>query len=112
MFTTWPSVSVVDLSLILKTVQSVLDTAGKAIQVMALFTIITGSIVLISTLLSWHGFIDDLTTEHGFDSQATCYIDVPGFFFDTLSMGVCTTRLWQTPGRLVQELNVCTVAHY
>ncbi len=52
MFAKWPSVSVIDLSLILKTVQSVLDAAGKAIQAMALFTIITGSIVLISTLLS------------------------------------------------------------
>ena len=52
MFAEWPSVSVVDLSLILKTVQSVLNAAGKAIQGMALFTIITGSIVLISTLLS------------------------------------------------------------
>ena len=29
--------------------------------------------------------------------------------FDMLSMGVCTTRHWQAPGRLVQELNVCTV---
>ena len=29
--------------------------------------------------------------------------------FDMLSMGVCTTRHWQTSGRLVQELNVCTV---
>ena len=24
-------------------------------------------------------------------------------------MGVCTTRHWQTPGRLVQGLNICTV---
>ena len=30
-------------------------------------------------------------------------------FFGMLSMGVCTTRYWQTSGRLVQELNVCTV---
>ena len=29
--------------------------------------------------------------------------------FDILSMAVCTTRHWQTSGRLVQELNVCTV---
>ncbi|MFT5906160.1 MAG: putative ABC transport system permease protein, partial [Cryomorphaceae bacterium] len=43
MFANWPSVSVIDLSLILKTVQSVLNTAGKAIQVMSLFTLITGS---------------------------------------------------------------------
>ena len=27
-----------------------------------------------------------------------------------LSMGFCTTRHWQTSDRLVQELNVCTVA--
>ena len=52
MFESWPSVSVIDLSLILKTVQSVLNAAGKAIQVMSLFTVITGSIVLISALLS------------------------------------------------------------
>lgn len=52
MFASWPSVSVIDLSLILKTVQSVLSAAGKAIQVMSLFTLITGSIVLISALLS------------------------------------------------------------
>ena len=24
-------------------------------------------------------------------------------------MGVCSTRHWETPGRQVQELNVCTV---
>ena len=29
--------------------------------------------------------------------------------FDMLFMGVCTTEHWQTSGRLVQELNVCTV---
>ena len=28
--------------------------------------------------------------------------------FDMSSMVVCTTRHWQTSGRLVQELNVCT----
>ena len=32
-----------------------------------------------------------------------------GLFFDMLFMGICTTRHWQTSGRLVQELNVCTV---
>ena len=31
------------------------------------------------------------------------------YFFNMLSMDVCTTRHWQTYGRLVQELNVCTV---
>ena len=29
------------------------------------------------------------------------------YFFDTLSLGVCITRHWQTSGRLVQELNAC-----
>jgi putative ABC transport system permease protein len=52
MFEGWPSVSVIDLSLILKTVQSVVSAAGKTIQVMSLFTLVTGSIVLISALLS------------------------------------------------------------
>ena len=31
------------------------------------------------------------------------------YFIDMLSMGVCSTRHWQTCGRLVQELNVCSV---
>ena len=30
-------------------------------------------------------------------------------FFHMLSMGVRSTRHWETPGRLVQELNICTV---
>ena len=30
-------------------------------------------------------------------------------YFLTSSLGVCTIRHWQTSGRLVQELNVCTV---
>ena len=37
-------------------------------------------------------------------------IDVLGLFFDVLSMGFYTTRHWQTSGRLVQELDVCTVS--
>ena len=32
------------------------------------------------------------------------------YFFGMLSMGVCTTRHWQTSGPLVQELNDCTVS--
>ena len=28
------------------------------------------------------------------------------YFFDMITNGVCTTRHWQTSGRLVQELNV------
>ena len=31
------------------------------------------------------------------------------YFFDILSMGACITRYWQTSGRLVHELDVCTV---
>ena len=52
--------------------------------------------------------LDDISTERNFDSLATWIIDVL-CFFDMLSMGVCSTRHRETPGRLVQELNVCTV---
>ena len=31
------------------------------------------------------------------------------YIFDMLSTSASTTRHWQTSGRLVQELNVCTV---
>ena len=31
------------------------------------------------------------------------------YLFYMLSMDVCTTKHWQMSGRLVQELNVCTV---
>ena len=54
--------------------------------------------------------MDDLTTDRSFDSQVTCVIGVLGVFFDLLSIGCLH---WQTSGRLVQELNVCTVyCHY
>ena len=43
------------------------------------------------------------------DSQGTWVVAVLGVFLDMLSRGVCTARHWQTSGRLVQELNVCTV---
>ena len=33
------------------------------------------------------------------------------YFFEMLSMGVCTTRHWQMSDRLVQELNVSIVAN-
>ena len=52
----------------------------------------------------------DLTAERSFGSQATWFIDVLGLFFDMLTMGVCTAGHWQTSGRLVQEINVCTLA--
>ena len=63
----------------------------------------------ISTQFTGHGYMDDLTTDCSFDLQATCVILVLGLFFHMLFIGVCTTRLWQTCRRLVQELNICTV---
>ena len=68
----------------------------------------------IASKIPGHGCIDDITTECSFGSQATCDIDVLGLFFQilVLSMGVCTTRHWQTSGRLLQELNVCTVTDW
>ena len=71
-----------------------------------------GSPILIcpvATQFPGHECMDDLTTERSFGSQATWVIYVSFLFFDMLSMGVCTTRHWHTSGRLVQELNVCTV---
>ena len=59
-----------------------------------------------------YGCMDDLTTESSFNSQATCVIMSLIYFFDMLSLGVCTTRHWQTSGRLVQELKVCTAPRY
>ena len=52
MFKKLPYVNTIDLSLILRTVQSILTTAGKTVQVMALFTVVTGAIVLIASLLA------------------------------------------------------------
>ena len=34
------------------------------------------------------------------------------YFFDMLSMVVCTTRHSETSGRLVKDLNACTVANF
>ena len=53
--------------------------------------------------------MDDLITECSFDLQATWVIDVLDLFHDMISMNVCATRQWHTSGRLVQELNACTV---
>ena len=54
--------------------------------------------------------MDDLTTESSFDSQGMWVIDVLDLYSDMLSMGVCIPG-WKTSGRLVQELNVCTVVY-
>ena len=63
----------------------------------------------IATQFPGHGCMYDLTTERSFDSQAMWVINVFDFLFDMIYMGVCTTRHWQMSGRLVQELNVCTL---
>ena len=57
-----------------------------------------------------HGCKNDLTAERNVNSQATWVIYALGLLFDVLSMDVSTTRHWQISGRLVHELNVCTVA--
>ena len=63
-------------------------------------------------LFSGNGCMDDLINEHSFDSQATWVIIKCGWpTFLTLSMGICTTWLWQMSCWLVQELNVCTVLY-
>ena len=58
---------------------------------------------------AWNFCMYDLTTLRRFHLQATSVIGGAGLFFEMLSMCVCTTRRQQTSGRLVQELNVCTV---
>ncbi|MBK1853989.1 ABC transporter permease [Verrucomicrobiaceae bacterium 5K15] len=52
MFKRLPFVNTIDLSLILKTVQSVLSAASKTVQIMALFTVVTGGIVLVASILA------------------------------------------------------------
>ena len=64
----------------------------------------------IAIQLSGHGCTNDLTTEHGFVLQASWVIDVLGllFFWHVIKVRLYN-RHCQTPARLVQELNVCTV---
>ena len=52
--------------------------------------------------------MDDLATERSFESKATSHW-CAWLIFDMFSVRVCTTRHWQTSGRLVQELNFRTV---
>lgn len=52
LFEQFPYVNSIDLSLILKTVQSVLTSAGQTIQMMAMFTVITGALVLVASILA------------------------------------------------------------
>ena len=63
-----------------------------------------------ATQFTGHRCMHDLTTKVALIHKATWVIDVLGLIcFDMLPLVVCTTRYWQTLGRLVQELNVCTV---
>ena len=52
--------------------------------------------------------MNDLTTERSFDWQATWVIDENDKFCCKV-VRVSTTRHWQMSGRLVQELDVCSV---
>ena len=48
-------------------------------------------------------------TKRSFDLQATWVVDVFYLFFDMSPIGVCTIEHWHVSGRLVHELNACTV---
>ena len=64
----------------------------------------------IATQFPGHGCMDDLTTKRSFDSQTTWVIDMQGkTILKCVFMDVYTTRHRRASGRLVHELNVCTV---
>jgi putative ABC transport system permease protein len=50
----FPNVSVIDLTLILQTLDAILGKVSLVIRFMALFTVLTGVIVLVSTLVTSH----------------------------------------------------------
>lgn len=50
----YPNISVIDLTLILQTLDSILGKVSFVVQFMALFTVLTGIVVLASTLASGH----------------------------------------------------------
>ena len=52
--------------------------------------------------------VPDLTTERSFDLQVRWLFMCLAYL---LTCHVCTTRHWQKSGRLVQELNMCTVVN-
>ena len=54
------------------------------------------------------GCMDELTTKRSFDSQTTLVIAMQNYF-EMFFMDVYTTCHRRTSGRLVDELNVCTV---
>jgi putative ABC transport system permease protein len=48
----FPNVSAIDLQLILQTIDSILDKVSGAIRFMAMFTVVTGLLVLVGALLT------------------------------------------------------------
>ena len=57
--------------------------------------------------------MDDLTIERSFDKQTALAIDVLGLLLLTCYPWIFfRIRHWQTPGRMVQELIVCTVLSF
>ena len=53
----------------------------------------------------WMTSQPNVVSNHKLPGSLACL----AYVIDVLSMVVCTTRHWQTSGRLVQELNDCTV---
>ena len=63
----------------------------------------------IATHFPWHGCMYDLQLNVALVRKLRGSLKCLAYFLDMSFMVVCTTRHWQTSGRLVQELNVCTV---
>ena len=63
----------------------------------------------IATHFPWHGCMYDLQLNVSLIRKLRCSLKCLAYLFDMSFKVVCTTRHWQTSGRLVQELNVCTV---
>ena len=55
--------------------------------------------------------MDELTTERTLICKLRGSFMRLAYLFDMLAICVCATRHFQAPGRLGQELNVCTVEH-
>ena len=53
--------------------------------------------------------MNDLITEVDFINKLRGSLMCFVYLIDMSSNGICTTRHWQTSGRLVQELKACTV---
>ena len=63
----------------------------------------------IATFFPGHGCMNDLQLNVTLIRKLRGSLMCLSYFIGMLSMGVCTTRQWQTSDRLVQELNGCTV---